>query len=272
MDEHQALWMVAVDASTARTLFGWHVHGMCRSGHHAVCQGYEEWNLKAMHVCMCLQCNHPKPVIDGLKELLASLLTGQLQSRNRRSRMWRSKQQVEEVGPAPANVKHETKDTDMTDETVTAAPEEEVTEDTASDEADATTEDEGDDDDDGGSTQRRERGALEADVKSITDDFVTGAFKTEDDNPLTPHRIAKAIAERDGLDKPPSTGAVAAVLDRWDNYGFADIGEGPVRFVDYTEAGRTEGLTALKAKHREKLRAERAAEKEAEEDDAEDAA
>lgn len=161
----------------------------------------------------------------------------------------------------------------MSDETLTTDPAtdppEEVTEDTASEEADTGTDDS---DDDGNSTQRRERGALEADVKSITDDFVTGAFTTEDDNPLTPHRIAKAIAERDGLDKPPSTGAVAAVLDRWDNYGFADIGEGPVRFVDYTEAGRTEGLTALKAKHREKLRAERAAEKESEEADAEDAA
>lgn len=95
-------------------------------------------------------------------------------------------------------------------------------------------------------TDRRERGGLEALVIDVCNDYCTGKIKV-DDAALTPHRIAAEIARKNSLDKPPSTGAVSATLDRWADIGFAEIAPKPKAFVDYTDAGRTDGLDSLKA-------------------------
>lgn len=96
---------------------------------------------------------------------------------------------------------------------------------------------------------RRGRGDLEADVKGVTDAFVMGTIETQG-KPLTPHRIAKLAQERD-QGKPLSVGAVSAVLRRWTEIGFADVGGTPFAFRDYTDAGREQGLASLKAANRQ---------------------
>lgn len=97
---------------------------------------------------------------------------------------------------------------------------------------------------------RRPRGWLETDVKHITDDFVTGNIKLEDGEFLTPHRVSKLVQKFDCLDEAPSTGAVAAVFERWIELGFMVANEKPFAFLDYTEEGRAQGLTAMKAARR----------------------
>jgi hypothetical protein len=62
----------------------------------------------------------------------------------------------------------------------------------------------------------------------------------------------------EGLEDPPSTGAVKAVLDRWVDSGFATITTKPAAFEDYTEEGRLLGWRGIK----EKRRAEKADERE----------
>lgn len=96
---------------------------------------------------------------------------------------------------------------------------------------------------------------LESEVKKVTDSFVTGELTLGDGEHLTPHRIAKQIKEARGADKSPSTGAVSSVLQRWESYGFATVSEKPKAFLDYTEAGREKGLSAMKAAAREAKRA-----------------
>ena len=110
---------------------------------------------------------------------------------------------------------------------------------------------------------RRSRGSLESDVKSICDKFVTGEVKLGDNENLTPHRISRLIKDHESLDAPPSVGAVAAVLNRWEKIGFAEVEYKPFRFIDYSEAGRTDGLTALKAAAAAEMRAQKAAAKSA---------
>lgn len=97
---------------------------------------------------------------------------------------------------------------------------------------------------------RRPRGWLETDVKHITDDFVMGNIKLEDGEFLTPHRVSKLVQKFDCLDEAPSTGAVAAVFQRWIDVGFMVANDKPFAFLDYTEEGRAQGLTAMKAARR----------------------
>ena len=97
---------------------------------------------------------------------------------------------------------------------------------------------------------RRPRGWLETDVKHITDDFVMGNIKLEDGEFLTPHRVSKLVQKFDALDEAPSTGAVAAVFQRWIDVGFMVANEKPFAFLDYTAEGRAQGLTAMKAARR----------------------
>lgn len=107
--------------------------------------------------------------------------------------------------------------------------------------------------------ERKQRGDLEAQVKEVTDAFVTGTLVLGEGEFLTPHRIGKEIAGKYG-DKP-STGAVQSAVKRWSECGFAQVNEKPYAFVDYTEAGRTQGLSALKAAAAEQRKAAKAAEK-----------
>lgn len=108
---------------------------------------------------------------------------------------------------------------------------------------------------------RAPRTDLEPDVKAITDAFVTEEITVEGD--LTPHKVAKLVGERraaaGGDGKAPSSGAVSAVFERWEKYNFAVIQAKPYAFLDYTDEGRTHGLSAMKAKHREALKAAKAA-------------
>lgn len=107
--------------------------------------------------------------------------------------------------------------------------------------------------------ERKQRGDLEAQVKEVTDAYVTGTLVLGEGEFLTPHRIGKEIAGKYG-DKP-STGAVQSAVKRWADCGFAQVNEKPYAFTDYTEEGRTEGLTALKTRAAEARKAAKAAEK-----------
>lgn len=109
---------------------------------------------------------------------------------------------------------------------------------------------------------RRGRGELEAQVKEITDAYEADNSSVDlpEGKTLTPHMIAKLIADKTG-DDAPSSGAVAAILKRWDEYGFALTHDKPLAFKRYSAKGQKEGLDALKEKHREAKKAERAAAK-----------
>lgn len=93
---------------------------------------------------------------------------------------------------------------------------------------------------------RRGRGGLEADVREITNAFVQGEITLPDGALMTPHRISALIESR--LGAKASTGATSNVLKRWYDIGFCAVNEKPLAFIDYTDAARLEGLTALKAK------------------------
>lgn len=140
-----------------------------------------------------------------------------------------------------------TDDTTTTDDTATEAQAPEATASTEAPAADK---------------PKRGRGALEAEVKKVCDEFAIGGLKLDDGELLTPHRIGKIISDRGGVEV--STGAVAANLDRWKEIGFVVLNDKPVAFLDYTDAGRSEGLAALKAAASERKRAARKAAKDAE--------
>lgn len=107
---------------------------------------------------------------------------------------------------------------------------------------------------------RRGRGNLEADVKAICDKFVTGEIALEANEYLTPHRIAKKIVEVMEPDSnAPSTGAVSAVLKRFEKYGFIACHSRPYAFADYTDRGRTDGLRALREEWKAARKAQDAA-------------
>lgn len=109
---------------------------------------------------------------------------------------------------------------------------------------------------------RRSRGGLEALVKDITDAYEKdeSSANLPEGKTLTPHRIAQMIGEMKGEDTP-SSGAVAAILKRWEEYGYALTHDKPYAFRRTSAAGQKQGLDALKEKHRDKLKAERAAAK-----------
>lgn len=107
-----------------------------------------------------------------------------------------------------------------------------------------------DDDDIEEQPDRRPRGWLAADIKSVCDLYITGELKIKDDKPLTPYRCALAVKEVDGLDEAPSVGAVSAVFKRWDNMGFATFRTDPFAFVEYTEEGKQLGLQRMMELHR----------------------
>ena len=102
---------------------------------------------------------------------------------------------------------------------------------------------------------------LEPDLKAALDDIVTGALVLAEGKSATPYVLAGIIGERRG--NRPSTGAVADAMQRWASVGFITLAEKPMAFVDYTEAGRTEGLTALKRQSRSRRSAARKAERDA---------
>lgn len=118
---------------------------------------------------------------------------------------------------------------------------------------------------------RAPRTDLEADIKKVCDDFVLGTITVPEGKHLTPHVIAQHVMANRGNDTKVSGGAVAAALARWAEIGYVTIWPKPVAFVDYTDAGRTEGLSALKRAHSARRSAARAAEKAAARETATDA-
>lgn len=66
--------------------------------------------------------------------------------------------------------------------------------------------------------------------------------------------ISQKVYENEAaaLEKPPSLGAVAAVLQRWEKYGYAMLGRNPVRFVMLTLAGKENGLDWCRANYKAK--------------------
>jgi hypothetical protein len=67
---------------------------------------------------------------------------------------------------------------------------------------------------------------------------------------LAVKNIAERVYENEGaaLDKPPSLGAVAAVLDRWVTYGYVLLGQKPVRVISLTKEGKENGLDWCRAR------------------------
>lgn len=109
--------------------------------------------------------------------------------------------------------------------------------------------------------ERRPRGWLANDVKRVCDKLITGEIQLPEGQSATPHRVAILVKDMEGLDKAPSTGAVAAVFKRWEDYGFATFKSGPYSFDDYTDQGRTLGLQGLIEARSANRKAERQAAK-----------
>lgn len=103
---------------------------------------------------------------------------------------------------------------------------------------------------------RKARGDLELAVKAVTDEYATGALVLPEGEFLTPHRIGKEIAK---TGYSPSTGAVAACLQRWFDVGYIVVNEKPFAFTDYTDAAVEKGLAELKAEAKARKSAAKAA-------------
>lgn len=107
----------------------------------------------------------------------------------------------------------------------------------------------------------RPRGWLSDAVKAVCDDFVSGKIELPEGKTLTPHYVSQLVAEREKLDKAPSTGAVSAVFKRWDEYGFILTHNKPFAFKDYSAKGKKEGLHGILDKRKEQRSKDRAAAK-----------
>lgn len=86
----------------------------------------------------------------------------------------------------------------------------------------------------------RQRGQLEAEVQKVCHRGMMGEF----DELLTPQLIAQIIDS----ERPPSTGAIGAVFNRWERIGYAKIHRKPLYFQHLTVEGMRDGLEALKRK------------------------
>lgn len=88
---------------------------------------------------------------------------------------------------------------------------------------------------------RAARGQLEAQVNSTCTTWVVDEIKYA----CTPKYISEEIAKSEGI-KPPSTGAITAVLERWTKIGYATMEKKPTRFTGFTEKAVQLGLEELK--------------------------
>lgn len=102
----------------------------------------------------------------------------------------------------------------------------------------------------------RERGELELAVKAVTDALENGSLTLDDGEFLTPHRIATKIKENET--RTVSAGAVAAILNKWFEIGYAKLNQKPVAFVGYTEDAFNVGLQGLKDRVKDAKKAARA--------------
>lgn len=227
------------------------VHPLCLSGNHEMCKKFEEWNYKAEFPCACTECDHPAPPVTEDMRAVARRANAESTSEKKSGRgldyaamLKVSSDDTEQPTPSEAPREQPRKEKEA-----------EVAAKTKSTKSTKDTKDK--------STNRRERGSLEASVLAITDEYEDGNIDLPEGKTLTPHTIANLIKEKEGLEKAPSTGAVNAVLKRWDdNYGFALTHDKPYAFKRYSAKGKKQGLGSLKEAHREIRKKERAAEKE----------
>lgn len=78
-------------------------------------------------------------------------------------------------------------------------------------------------------TGRRARGQLEYDVLKVCQDFAAGVFDWAE---CTPKLVSIEIGKLEAVE-PPSTGAINAVWDRWEDLDFATQDKKPSRFVKF---------------------------------------
>lgn len=92
----------------------------------------------------------------------------------------------------------------------------------------------------------RRRGQLEEEVQRICVGYLKGEYSSDEDGYMTTKHIATLI----DADSPPSSGAIHAVLLRWEKIGYAVLNRKPLEFSLVTPDGMKMGLQAMKSKSR----------------------
>lgn len=83
---------------------------------------------------------------------------------------------------------------------------------------------------------RRSRGLLELDIEGVCQAFANKEIELPEGKFLTPYIAGKTLKEIDVLDEAPSSGAVAAIFERWERDGKAVFRRNPHAFLAFTEA------------------------------------
>jgi hypothetical protein len=78
--------------------------------------------------------------------------------------------------------------------------------------------------------------------------YVSGEFTIEEGKFLTPFIVGRLLKEIDVLETAPSSGAIAAIFNKWKASGYAEFRRNPFAFVDFSEEGRSLGLEGFVAK------------------------
>lgn len=101
-------------------------------------------------------------------------------------------------------------------------------------------------------TGRTRKGSLEAAVQRAVLAWLEGADLGKRIQGFAVKDISEKVYENEGaaLEKPPSLGAVGAVLDRWEECGYVLLGRKPVRVIGLTPDGTEKGLEWCRAKHK----------------------
>ena len=101
------------------------------------------------------------------------------------------------------------------------------------------------------SGQRRLRrlpaGELDKRIRMVCIDWINGDLVV--DGPLTVARIQAEVEAR--FDRQVSPNGVIETLKRWSRIGAAVIDEGPIAFVEFTEAAAVKGFRVLTEEYRE---------------------
>lgn len=103
---------------------------------------------------------------------------------------------------------------------------------------------------------RRSRGYLSSDINYLVKQIMTGEVQIREGTKLTPRALGKILVEVEGLDPEdcPSTGAITAILRKWEAIGYATFEETPFRFIDFTSEGRLKGLEDLTEEYAELIK------------------
>ena len=93
---------------------------------------------------------------------------------------------------------------------------------------------------------RLPRGYLALVVYNICVQYAARELTLDEGKFLTPYIVKKIIMdEQPGKLRPPSTGAIAAVFDRWREWDFATFRKNPYAFVAFTDKGKRLGLDGI---------------------------